>query len=344
MVESERAVGFDATSQRAVASNSLPWGAAVPAASSWRDKLPDKPLLISGGVGGPFVIFLCTPLRNALTLGSRDKQSTMRGIYRKVFRGGPQAGWIGGVGPGVIACPQFLALGPVYHMLSSSLTGVLGTGPAWTHGLAVSVLSSLGASFCETVMTYGSQSRNAQMAYNNSFVTFSSVVDGSRKKVPLNSMHHVWGPGAGAMMTRNFLSVMSVRTLSPWLRQQPSLQFLGAARVTICDIASSVAICTLTAPVHQLFNFLATTPEARSVSRVEKIQMARRFLREQYFVPLPREEILTSVDLTKPLPEKQYSWRISRVAARDFGMRTAYVTTVFAVFMSIERALCEAMR
>lgn len=343
MVESEKTVGLGTTSSPAVASNSLPW-AAVPAASSWRDKLPDKPLLISGGLGGPLVIFLCTPLRNALTLGSRDKRSNLRGIYRKVFRGGPRAGWIGGVAPGVIACPQFLALGPVYHTLNSSLTGVLGTGPAWTHGLAVSVLASLGASFCETVMTYGSQSQNAQMAYNNSFVTFSSVVDGSRRKVPLSRVYDVWGPGAGAMMTRNFLSVMSVRTLSPWLRHQPSLEFLGSAKVTVCDIVSSVAICTLTAPVHQLFNFLATTPEARSVSRFEKITMARRFLREQYFVPLPREDILLTVDLSSPIPEKRYSWKISRVAARDFGMRTAYVTTVFAVFLSMERALCDLMR
>eukprot|EP00913_Durusdinium_trenchii_P028108 g26354.t1 len=104
------------------------------------------------------------------------------------------------------------------------------------------------------------------MAYNNSFVHFASVVDGSRKNVPLTSARDIWGVGAEALLVRNFLSAFSA--------------------------LASLAVCTVTAPVHQLFNFLATTPEAKSLGLSERWTMARRFLREQYFLPLPREETL----------------------------------------------------
>ncbi|CAE7494379.1 DPOL [Symbiodinium natans] len=164
------------------------------------------------------------------------------------------------------------------------------------------------------MLTFGSQSRNAQMAYNNSFVLFSSVVDGSRKNVPLTRVQDVWGPGAEAILVRNFLSVMSVRSLSPWLQERlPSMR----GKAALCDVGSSLVMCTMTAPVHQLFNFLATTPEAKSVSLARRANMARRFLREQYFVPLPREVMIT--DFSQPPPSQHYSWRISPVALRDFG-------------------------
>ena len=39
---------------------------------SFLEKLPEKPLLVSGAVGGPSVIWLCTPLRNGLTLGAKE--------------------------------------------------------------------------------------------------------------------------------------------------------------------------------------------------------------------------------------------------------------------------------
>eukprot|EP00931_Biecheleriopsis_adriatica_P093527 TRINITY_DN67265_c0_g1_i1.p1 TRINITY_DN67265_c0_g1~~TRINITY_DN67265_c0_g1_i1.p1 ORF type:complete len:339 (+),score=57.39 TRINITY_DN67265_c0_g1_i1:53-1069(+) len=314
-------------------------------AQSWRSKLPDRPLLLSGAFGGPAVIYLCTPLRNGLTLGSRDKRSNSRLLYRKVFRGGFQAGWIGGAAPAAIACPQFLALGPVYHFLHASLESTL---KAPSGSLHFSVLASLGAALCETFLTFGSQSRNAQMAYNNSFVTFASVVDGSRKHAPLNKVYDIWGPGAGAMLIRNFVSVLSVRSFSPWLRDHlPGDGLLSAnTRATLCDASAAMAASAVSAPVHQLFNFLATTPEARNVSKLERAKMARRFLREQYFVPLPREasQELLEVDFSKPMPEQQYSWRLSRVALRDFGMRTAYVTSVFTLFISLERTLCSMMR
>ncbi|CAJ1371813.1 unnamed protein product [Effrenium voratum] len=189
-------------------------------------------------------------------------------------------------------------------------------------------------------MTFGSQSRNAQMAYNNSFVHFSSVADGSRRNVPLNRASDLWGAGAEALLVRNWLSVLSVRSFSPWIRERlPDVP----GKNTLSDVMASLGCCTITAPVHQLFNFLVTTPEAKSMNFSERATVARRFLREQYFVELPREEMITA-DLSKSLPEQKYSWRISPVALRDFGMRSVYITTVMSVFMAMERALCALMR
>eukprot|EP00439_Symbiodinium_sp_Y106_P013840 s2446_g1.t7 len=113
--------------------------------SRFREKLPDKPLLVSGAVGGPCVIFLCTPLRNGLTLGAQDKKSGIAGLYRKVFRGGPQSGWTGGLAPAVVACPQFLAVGPMYHFMNGGLMELTSASK-----LFCSAVASFGASLLET--------------------------------------------------------------------------------------------------------------------------------------------------------------------------------------------------
>lgn len=308
------------------------------------DRLPDTPLLLSGALGGPLVIFSCTPLRNALTLGSQDPRSGLFALYRKVFRGGFPSGWTGGAAPAVVACPQFLALGPVYHFLHGHARAIVGVDEDAGHVVLPSVVAAAGAGLFETVLTFGSQSRNAQMAYNKSFVQFSSIVEGSRREVPLNSMSQIWGVGAGAMAARNVLTNVSIRSISPWLREHLPMVSMGQqTKATLCDVLCALACSTLSAPVHQLFNFLATTPEASKMPRAERWGLARRFLNQQYFVPLPREVMMT-VDLSAAPPPVQYSWRISPVAARDLGMRTIYVTAVYTMFMSIERSLCAAMR
>lgn len=305
--------------------------------------LPDTPLLLSGACGGPFVIFLCTPLRNALTLGSQDKGSGVVQLYKKVFRGGTiRSGWTGGGAPAVVACPQFLALGPVYHFLHGNARELFGVqGPE--HRVLPSVLAATGAGLFETLLTFGSQSRNAQMAYNNSFVQFASVA-GIRRAVPLNSPTQIWGVGAGAMAARNIVTNTAIRSFAPWFRENLPLDSLGAqSRATVCDVLCSVLCCLVSAPVHQLFNFLATTPEAQKLPRAERFAMARRFITEQYFLPKPRE-VMEVPDLSRPLPKLEYSWRFSPVALRDFGMRTVYVTTVYSIFVGIERTLCSLMR
>mmetsp|Transcript_109592 Transcript_109592/g.349601 ORF Transcript_109592/g.349601 Transcript_109592/m.349601 type:complete len:302 (+) Transcript_109592:85-990(+) len=297
--------------------------------------LPDRPQLISGALGGPFVIYACTPLRNALTLGSQDRFSGARLLLRKVFRGGPAAGWTGGGAPAVVACPQFLALGPIYHTLNKGLRQAMGVQDSG-HRLLPAGIASMGAALCETCLTFGSQSRNAQMAYNNSFVAYSSVAEGERTMVPLNKPTQMWGVGAAPMLLRNALSAGSVRVMSPWLQERLALPSFGlAGKAVFCDVCCSVSVCTLTAPAHQLFNFMATTPHARSLPSKERWLLARDFVYKQYFQQLPRKS---------PFDAPTYSWRVTGIAARDYGMRTAYVTSVFTIYMSIERSFCAMMR
>eukprot|EP00434_Breviolum_minutum_P038046 symbB.v1.2.033740.t1/scaffold4019.1/size63226/8 len=55
--------------------------------NSFRQRFPDKALLVSGAVGGPTVIWLCTPLRNGLTLGAKDGETFDRGILEESDHG-----------------------------------------------------------------------------------------------------------------------------------------------------------------------------------------------------------------------------------------------------------------
>ena len=170
-------------------------------------------------LGGPLTIFSYTPLRNALTLGSKDARSTIGGLYAKVFRGGLRAGWTGGLAPAVIACPQFLALGPMYHLIHGRCKDLLGV-PAERYSAPASLTAAAGASLAECLLTFGSQSRNAQMAYNKAMVSHASVRDGSRRTIPVNSPALLWGVGAGPLWLRNAVSLASVRCLSPLFAQR----------------------------------------------------------------------------------------------------------------------------
>lgn len=55
----------------------------------------DTALLVAGGLGGPYTIWLYTPLRNAITLGAREPHSSSISLYRKTFSRGFLGGWIG---------------------------------------------------------------------------------------------------------------------------------------------------------------------------------------------------------------------------------------------------------
>eukprot|EP00971_Amphidinium_carterae_P013179 260043-Amphidinium_carterae.1 len=46
----------------------------------------------AGALGGPFVIFALTPLRNALTLASQDQESSAFELYGRTFQSGFAAG------------------------------------------------------------------------------------------------------------------------------------------------------------------------------------------------------------------------------------------------------------
>ena len=87
----------------------------------------ESALLVAGAFGGPFTIALYTPLRNAITLGSKDPIASAAALYRRtVEHGWLHGGYAGWMSPTIFSCPQFLAMGPMYHVYA----GVVGTNLA----------------------------------------------------------------------------------------------------------------------------------------------------------------------------------------------------------------------
>jgi len=125
-------------------------------------QIPDPPLLVAGGLGGPLIMWTVTPLRNALTLGANNRQASMLQLYRQVFASKPYGG--GGY-MAAAACPGFLVVGPMYHVYN----GFIG------NSAAACVLTATN----EALIFCGSETKNAQVAIifssSLSLLSFSSL-------------------------------------------------------------------------------------------------------------------------------------------------------------------------
>ncbi len=119
--------------------------------------LPSPPHLAAGALGGPFVIASLTPLRNAMSNAAQDQRSTFSGLYHRALGGAAvlaplrrlRIGFTGAAVSAPAACPQWCIIGPAFHVLHQHL---------------MTPLAIIGAAALETAITYGSQTRNAQMA------------------------------------------------------------------------------------------------------------------------------------------------------------------------------------
>ena len=187
---------------------------------------------VAGAVGGPLSIFLYTPLRNAITLGSQDARATAAALYRRtVEQGWLRGGYAGFATPTVFSCPQFIAMGPLYHYYST-LVG---------HNLAV-----VPTALTESAISYGSQARNAQIAYN--------LTVPAAQHVPLQVPWNPLGAGFVPHTMRNMCAMSGIRVLSTPIRSafgadardaSPTISF-GAARGL--DGTSPPLLCSLAQP------------------------------------------------------------------------------------------------
>mmetsp|Transcript_29913 Transcript_29913/g.85720 ORF Transcript_29913/g.85720 Transcript_29913/m.85720 type:complete len:272 (+) Transcript_29913:77-892(+) len=262
-------------------------------------KLPEMPVIAAGGLGGPAVMFIVTPFRNGLTLGATNSAAGAMELYGQVFAKGLRGGWIGGIYPAAAACPQFLALGPAYH-LYASLTGV-----------ACGVLLT---GLTESAIVYGAETCNAQMAKN--------------QKAPgsIKSLHPSWkplGPGFGIHVFRNVIATAGLRMLStPCTRAVERMTGKSNALTMLAgDFAGNVCAACLSAPVHQLYGFTVTTPELATMGMSEKKDRMLRFLKDQY------------------LETKDGRTRLSAVVPRDLFMRSMYVAVAYTIYGTLERTL-----
>jgi hypothetical protein len=256
-------------------------------------QLPSTPLFFAGAVGGPASVFTLTPLRNAVALGAQDQLSSARQIYSRVFATG---GWTGGfstVGP---ASLQSIVLGPMYHF--------------WAKLLGNNSAATMLVGFTETVITYGSQTRNAQLAYN-------ATVCREKQVVPTGSLRP-WGPGASFHVMRNVSSMFGLRVIA-----EPTQEALRAVHVwaglsppssrlpgdfLACSFSSAVS--TVPALLHY---FAATSAEYAAASWEGRFAMARSFLARQYISGG------------------------SRLIVRDVALRTFYGASIWTSIGAIER-------
>jgi len=241
-----------------------------------------------------------TPMRNGLTIGATSSASALA-VYKQVFARGMMGGWTGGVYPAMAACPQFLGLGPAYHLFAS-FGGVTG-------GVIM-------ASMMETGIVYGAETANAQMAKN-------AVSPGTFKNV--HPSWKPWGPGIALHFTRNLVATAGLRLFcGPTTRfvetvtgKKNALTQLGG------DFLGNVGGACLTAPIHQLYGYTVSTPELATMSGSEVRARSVQFLKETYLV--------TEGGKT----------RLSAIVPRDLFMRSMYIAVAYTMFSTIERTLIQ---
>ncbi|CAE8617296.1 unnamed protein product, partial [Polarella glacialis] len=220
-------------------------------------KVPEMSLILAGALGGPFVLYLLTPLRNALVLASQDANSSALELYASVFAGGLASGWTGGLTVVLPACPQFIAMGPLFHFLKElcgyALPAVLITAAA------------------ESFISYGPQTMNAQLAYNH-----QQALAGSGVEVPLWNPFNPFGPGISVHIVRNVVAISGLRIFSApcqvglaRLAAMLGLRLPQGLQKFVGDFIASIGAAIFSAPLNQLYNFVVTSPETFSEAGVQ---------------------------------------------------------------------------
>jgi hypothetical protein len=220
--------------------------------------------MLSGAVGGPLVVGLLTPQRNAMTLAAKETGLSYTGLYRQVFTEGLFSAFRGGSRPVLAAVPQFTAIGPVYLMAENA------TGS--------STLSMLWASIFESIFTFSAQSRNAQIQYNATRMN-------PAEKIQLSASFT--GPGLEWHVARNYFAMMGIRVFSPYslevVRRVPGAGLMGEECSRVCaDLFSSVVAATLSMPFNHVFSWSACTPSLERMTLPQRTQESLTWIVQNY--------------------------------------------------------------
>jgi len=266
--------------------------------------VPHPPLLLAGAFGGPLIIGALTPLRNACTLASQNATCSARQIMGRVFSMGFRSGWTGAWTPAAAAVMQFTMLGPGYHFYLN-----LSGNPA-TAVMAVSLT--------ETLITYGSSTRNAQLMHNQAATR--------RDGVPVRPLMPT-GPGFTALLLRNCVAMAGIRIISDPLSR--TLQWIVGTNTkgTISpsvkmggDFLASLLCGAFSMPFNQIYNMQVTSTACLDGMPMERVKLAMRFLRVQYLVTTARG----SVGIRHTVP-------------RDLLLRSSYIGCAYCSYACIER-------
>lgn len=207
-------------------------------------------------------MYAVSPFRNALTLASKDASLSLTGVFRRVFSRGVRGGWVGGAYPSMAASPQYLCLGPMFH-LYASFAGPVG-------GVVL-------AGCTETLCGYGAETKCAQMCVNAS--------GGSIPKKSIQSVFKPFGPGVGINVARNILAMSGMRVFS----EPVSKLFTGATGsrsplvTCIADLSANCCAACMTMPLHMLYQYCVVTPEMWDRPLQQRLVSMREFLSNHYF-------------------------------------------------------------
>lgn len=225
-------------------------------------KLPDAPLVAAGALGGPMCMYTVSPFRNALTLASKDATLSLTGVFRRVFSRGISAGWCGGAYPSIAAGPQYLCLGPMFHLYASVAGNVGGV-----------VL----AGCTETLCGYGAETKCAQIVVNNN--------GGNIPRHRIQSVFKPFGPGVGINCARNIIAMSGMRVIS-----EPTAKLFKRAtgsqsNLVIClaDLTANCCAASATMPLHMLYQYTVVTHEMFDKPLALRLAGMKAFLARQYF-------------------------------------------------------------
>jgi len=226
-------------------------------------ELPGTGVLVAGAFGGPFCMYLVTPFRNAMSYASQDASLSLGSIARQVFSKGPISGWQGGLYPAIAACPQYLCLGPMYH-LYASFAGTAG-------GIVLTGIT-------ETAVLYGAETRNGQIAIN----AVKNNIPAARLQSPFNP----WGPGSIINCARNIFAMSGMRIIADPIGDRIAKMAGGKGPVVqvASDLTANCVAAGITMPMHMLYQFTITSgPELWDKPRAEQTMDMKNFLRNSYF-------------------------------------------------------------
>merc|ERR1719440_2283173 len=174
-------------------------------------------------------MYLVTPFRNAMSYGAQDPSAGVRSLMRTVFAKGPLSGWKGGVYPAVAACPQYLCLGPMYHLFASF------AGP-WG-GIVLT-----GAT--ETAVLYGAETKAGQLAIN-------AAKEGRIPTARIQSPFVPWGPGIMVNLARNIFAMSGMRVINePICNSIEKVAGTGPVVTVASDLAANCCAAGITMQMH----------------------------------------------------------------------------------------------
>ena len=249
-----------------------------------------------------------TPLRNAMSNAAQDQKASFGQLFSKV--GGPASlsplqrlgvAYTGARVSALPACPQWCMIGPAFHVF---------------HSVLPTPVALVATATLETVIAYGSQSRNAQLAYNVQV----AAENPSKVVEPLFGTWRPWGPGAPFFVLRNACGMAGIRWLSPPCQTALEPVLPSGPREICADMTASTFTCLVSAPLNACWAYTVTTPKLWSMTLAEQATALAGFLRRQYLED-------TAGGAT----------RVSRLALRDLSVRAVYIAACFSMFSAIER-------